>query len=125
MLSLFPELLDWSWYVPFLFRLFLAVYLCSIGWAIMKRYAAGENRDEAIAFIGAGALLVILGFSFLLGIFVQALGAIGFVLAVTALYFRRKHPQAAESAKFYLLIGIVSLSLVFLGPGPYSFDLPL
>ncbi len=125
MLSLFPELLDWSWYAPFIFRLFLGFYLCSVGWAVAKKYTSEKNKNNATAWIGAGVLLVALGFSFLLGIFVQAIGAVGFALAISALYLRKKHPHGAESVSFYLLIGIVSLSLVFLGPGPYSFDLPL
>lgn len=128
MLSLFPELLDWSWYVPFIFRLFLGIYLFSVGWVLVKNRAKREDVGDAPALLGAGALLVILGFLFVLGVYVQALGAIGFVLAMVALYFRKRIALtsiAAESTRFYLLIGVVSLSLVFLGPGPYSFDLPL
>ncbi|OGZ08759.1 MAG: hypothetical protein A3D65_04115 [Candidatus Lloydbacteria bacterium RIFCSPHIGHO2_02_FULL_50_13] len=130
MLSLFPELLywDWSWYVPFIFRVFLGVHLLYVGWAIVKNRAWREAAGDAPALLGAGALLVILGLLFVLGIFVQALSAIGFVLAILALYFRKRFSPAygiAESKQFYLLIGLVSLSLVFLGPGHYSLDLPL
>ncbi len=125
MLSLFPELLDWSWYVPLVFRLFLGAYLVGVGWMFTKRHAGVKGDNSASAFIGGGILLVLLGLFFLFGIFVQALGAIGFVLSVVALFFRRGNPEAAETPRFYLLIGIVSLSLVFLGPGPFSFDLPL
>lgn len=126
MLSLFPDLLDWSWYVPFVFRLFLGVYCCYIGWVLAQKELEKSNNDDRIAWMGMRTLLVVVGLSFIFGVVVQALGSIGFALAMFALYLRwKKFPQASESLQFYLLIGTVSLSLVFLGPGPYAFDLPL
>ncbi|OGZ12994.1 MAG: hypothetical protein A3C93_03770 [Candidatus Lloydbacteria bacterium RIFCSPHIGHO2_02_FULL_54_17] len=125
MLSLLPELLDWGWYVPLIFRLFLGIYLIGAGWAFTKKQEGPKDRNNVPAFIGGGVALILLGLFFIAGIFVQALGAIGLVLAITAFYFRRRDIHAAETPQFYLLIGIVSFSLVFLGPGPFSFDLPL
>lgn len=124
MLSLFPELLDWSWYVPFFFRVFLGAYLLCIAGMLIKKRELVKNND-ALAFFMGGILLILLALSFLIGAFVQAVGAVGFALAMVALFLKRKHTQGTESVPFYLLIGFVSLSLVFLGPGPYSFDLPL
>ncbi|MEK7118303.1 MAG: hypothetical protein AAB869_01715 [Patescibacteria group bacterium] len=129
MLSLFPELLDWSWYVPFVFRLFLGAYCCYIGWKgfhFIAKENAGAESDEGSAWTGMRTILFILGFSFVTGVIVQVLGSIGFTLAMFALFLRFKNsPHAEEPLQFYLLIGIVSLSLIFLGPGPYAFDLPL
>lgn len=130
MLSLFPELLDWSWYVPFVFRLFLGAYCCWIGWKgfrlVARESAGAESGEDRPAFSGMRTLLFALGFSFIVGIIVQVLGSIGFSLAIFAIFLRFKNsPHAEESIQFYLLIGIVSLSLIFLGPGPYAFDLPL
>jgi hypothetical protein len=124
MLSLFPDLLDWSWYVPFFFRLFLGVYCGVVAWTLTRTVTPSE--EDRFAWVGMRGLLFLLGALFILGIAVQAIGAIGFALALFALVLHAKHsPYAQESVAFYLLISLVSLALVLLGPGPYAFDLPL
>ncbi len=123
MLSLFPELLDWSWYVPFVFRVFLGFYLLSVGYKFAKSKNGSEDRPAWIIF---GTLLIVLSISFFAGVYTQLSGVITFAISLLALYFKYKKALfASETAKFYLLLGIVALSLVFLGSGPYAFDLPL
>ena len=126
MLSLFPDLLDWSWYVPFFFRVFLGVYCCYLGYTLAQEEGPSTTEHDRFAWLGMRTLLVTLGLLFIAGIAVQALGSIGFTLALFALFLRTKQsPHASESSVFYLLIGLVALSLIFLGAGPYAFDLPL
>lgn len=126
MLSLFPELLDWSWYVPLAFRLFLGAYLLYAGWTFAQQEGRAVEKDDHASWVLLGVLLALFGLLFAIGLYVQALGGTGFVLAMFAFFLRWKHSShTQESPAFYLLIGIVSLSLVFLGPGPYAFDLPL
>ena len=126
MLSLFPELYDWSWYVPFIFRIFLGAYLCYNGWAIAHKHGHGVSADDRRAWLYLGVLIVMLGLLFVGGIYIQVLGAIGFALALVALFSKhKKHSVAEESFTFYALLALVSLSLIFLGAGPYAFDLPL
>lgn len=92
----------------------------------MQHEGRTGSRDDRLAWIFLGVILLCFGLLFVAGLYVQALGSTGFALALIALYLRwRKSPHARESSQFYLLIGLVSLSLVFLGPGPYAFDLPL
>lgn len=123
MLSLFPELLDWSWYTPLLFRGFLVIYLSTIAFTLLRKHHAG---NEKFADVGFGTLLVLLVLTYLLGIYIQIGGAIGFSLAMTALVFRKRYKKDLnESGWFYLLLALVSLSFVFLGAGPYAFDIPL
>lgn len=126
MLSLFPDLLDWSWYVPFFFRIFLGAYCCYLGWMLAQEQADTATMHDRFAWLGMRMLLAIIGLLFIVGIAVQALGSVGFALALFALFLRfKRSPYAKESTAFYLLIGLVSLSLVLLGAGPYAFDLPL
>lgn len=126
MLSLFPDLLDWSWYVPFFFRVFLGIYCCYIGYTLTQGEAHTTSAHDHWAWLLMRILLVTLGLLFIAGITVQALGSIGFTLALFALFLRLKDsPYTKESIVFYLLIGLVALSLVLLGAGPYAFDLPL
>lgn len=127
MLSLFPELLDWAWYVPLVFRIFLGIYVAQIGWRYAATHARVDPKSSA-AYLFGGSLLFLFGVALLFGLFVQALGAIGFVLALAALYFKRAGrnvPEVTESGPFYVLFGLTALALIFLGPGPYSIDLPL
>ena len=127
MLSLFPELLDWSWYAPFFFRMFIGIYVINVGLLAARTNNQPKDRDD-IAWTLLAALLFVLGASFLAGIYIQLAGAIGFALALVAIYCKLKNLPLVlveESPKFYFLIGLVSLSFVILGAGPYAFDLPL
>ena len=126
MLSLFPQFFDWSWYVPFFFRLFLAWYLFAAGWVLTKTKEQDQTPDTPLAWWILGILVMLLGGALLAGIWVQLIGIITFSLSVIAIYFRRKGASFThEGKKFYLLLGLVALSLVFLGPGPFAVDLPL
>lgn len=127
MLSLFPELLDWGWYVPLVFRIFLGVYFIQIGWRYAVRHSRADPKSAA-AYLFGGSLLSLFGIAFFFGLFVQALGAIGSVLALVTLYCKRSQrniPETNESPRFYVLLGLAAFSLIFLGPGPLSVDLPL
>ena len=126
MLSLFPQLLDWGFYVPFFFRLFIGVYLMALGVQVGKsrKIEVSEQNQDAILYLGI--LLFLAGIFFIGGLFLQALGSVGFTLSVLALYAKHKKSTLTdESVTFYLLFGLVSISLILLGPGPFSVDLPL
>lgn len=126
MLSLFPDLLDWSWYVPLFFRCFLGAYCVYVGWILLCKESKTEDERDRFAWVCLASILFFLGILFAIGLYAQALGSIGFVLALFTLYLRIKNsPHVTESMAFYLLVSMVSLSLVFLGAGPYAFDLPL
>ena len=127
MLSLFPDLLDWSFYVPFLFRVFLGIYILAAGYRFFKKSMSPTEKDEDKLSWGIfGALLVLLAGSLLIGLFIQVGGAITFAVSILALYAKHRNiKDADESTAFYLLFALVGLSLIFLGPGPFAFDLPL
>ncbi len=125
MLSLFPELLDWSFYVPFFFRLFLSCYLLAAGYHLIKKNNRGEG-EEKLTWGIFGTLIMAIGFFLLLGVYTQILGVISFVISLLAIYCKKHHSHnTPESIAFYTLFGLLSLSLLFLGAGPFAFDLPL
>ncbi len=127
MLSLFPQFFDWSWYVPFFFRMFLAWYLLAAGYRIAKyRDASEPTEDSAVAWGLMGGIIILPGVAFLVGAWVQIAAIMTFSLALLAIWFRKQgRGFTPEGKKFYLLLGLVALSLLFLGPGPFAFDLPL
>lgn len=125
MLSLFPELLDWSFYVPFFFRLFLSCYLITAGYHLIKKNNKGDG-EEKLTWAIFGTLVMLIGFFLLLGVYTQVFGVISFVISLFAIYFKKSHSHnIAESITFYILFGLLSLSLLFLGAGPFAVDLPL
>lgn len=125
MLSLFPQLLDWGWYVPFVFRLFLGIYFFFTGYQLTKM-GPQKTGEEILAWTTLGVLIIILGVAFLLGVYVQIAGVVGFALSLIAVFFKYKRAVfTPEPIKYYMLIGVVALSLLFLGAGPHAFDLPL
>ena len=127
MLSLFPDLFDWSFYVPFFFRVFLGCYVIAVGYSFFKKSTApAEKNEDSISWGILGGLLMVLALCLFAGVFVQAAGAVTFAVSLIAIYAKKYHlAEIDESTTFYLLFALVGISLVFLGPGPFAFDLPL
>lgn len=124
MLSLFPDLLAWSWNVPFIFRVYLGIYALLLAYRLYKK-GASSSKDRPNWYI-ISFLSLVLGVGYLIGLFVQALGAIGFAGALIASYMKRSRNEFfTDSFSFYTLLSLVSLSLIFLGAGPHAIDLPL
>lgn len=107
MLSVFPELLNFSQVAPLILRVALAVVLFQVGYKIFK---SSEKREKIIGVVEilSAALLA-------LGMFTQV-ASIASLIAVS---------NKTEGKSLRLLIAAASLSLALLGPGIYSFDLPL
>jgi uncharacterized membrane protein YphA (DoxX/SURF4 family) len=124
MLSLFPEFFDWSWYVPFFFRVILAYYFITAGYRLTQH--SDPTPTDRASWLIMGSIVIGLGILFLAGLFIQPAGVIAFSVSIVAIYFAKKHATfVPESVKFYTLVGLIALSLLFLGPGPFAFDLPL
>ncbi|MCX6731524.1 MAG: hypothetical protein NTX55_00865 [Candidatus Parcubacteria bacterium] len=98
MLSVFPELFNYSQIAPLIFRIALAVILIRIGY---------KNGLIGIVQILTAVLLF-------LGLFTQIAG----LLAIGACY-------KIKERKLMLLIFAIAVSLMLLGPGLFSIDLPL
>lgn len=111
MLSIFPWLFNYSQIAPFILRIVLAVALVSLNFSRTK----SENKYLK-ASAGAQCLAAL---SIFLGIFIQA-GALLTIIAVIADVIKKQ-----RSKLLGLLIFAIALSLLFLGPGLFSLDLPL
>ena len=86
MLSLFPDLLAWSWNVPLIFRVYLGIYALLLAYRLHKK-GASSSKDRPNWYI-ISFLSFVLGAGYLIGLFVQALGAIGFAGALVASYMK-------------------------------------
>jgi uncharacterized membrane protein YphA (DoxX/SURF4 family) len=85
-----------------------------------------RKDTEKLAWEIFGSLIMAIGLFLLLGIYTQVFGTIAFVISLLAIYFKKhRSHDTPESIAFYTLFALLSLSLLFLGAGPYAFDLPL
>jgi len=107
MLSVFPELFNYSQIAPFILRIGLAIVLARFGYlAIFKTIT---KKEKAIGIIqGLASIFLFLGF----------LTQIAGLLAIATVF-------NVSSKTLKLMIISVALSLMLLGPGLFSVDLPL
>ncbi len=114
MLSLFPQLFTYQELAPFLLR--LAAGFIAISFAYPKIKNMKEYREFSLGLVEiAGGLMLIAGFLTQL--------AAGLIIAI--ILFEIFRPSDYKNYKFMALLMAVLISLMFLGPGFFSFDLPL
>ncbi len=131
MLSFFPELLNWSMLAPTILRLTLA-------WFLFKHAANSFWKGDATTllvlqnlFLTKTAIIInqIIGYLRLiaatllvLGLFTQIAALVALVIYILRLQTRQYH---GEFAMVDSLLGVIAICVLFLGPGAFSFDLPL
>lgn len=126
MYSLFPELFDLSFYVPFLFRIVLGYYIVREGYRLFAIKLDQSRANEQSLFRIIGGLIFAVGFFLFIGIFVQLVAAIAVALGLVALYLRRTNSDHTPQTRgFYILATLIALSLILLGPGIFAIDIPL
>lgn len=133
--SLFPELFDYSFLAIGILRITLG--LIFIWFAYSKTFS--EHTDYLAFFeklrmrpakvflnIAIGAELLV-GASLVAGYYSQAAELVGGALMAltTLIKWHRPNVLPQNTAAFYLLLTMVSLTLLFVGPGAFAFDLPL
>jgi len=115
--SIFPELFNYSHLAPFILRVFLAIILLRMVYLNLKGREKCPKICVVIQALSAGLLLV--------GFLTQA-AALLTILVIIAGTLRSKIkniPMTERALKF--LVFAIALSLLLLGPGLFSFDLPL
>ncbi len=134
MLNPFPELLNYALLAPFLLRALLGLIFLDLG--ILK--LRGERSRWITSFetlhlnpadllVGFYALLQIAGAALLfLGLYTQV-AALFFALSTGAELFVETRAQSVlkRDYTFYLILFVISLSLLLTGAGAFAFDIPL
>ena len=128
--SILPSLFDWSFWVPFFFRLFLAFQLYREARRLMKGgedvlVVEGMSAPTPSAKKTLAWVMMLLSFLFFIGFGVQVIAvftACAYILRMIQVSKLQK-TDALQSLLF--LSALVAFSLLFLGPGPYAVDLPL
>jgi len=119
MLSIFPYLLSYQQCAPLLLRLTLgAIFLY---WAYKNFSVKGEKRNiyKVIIETVVGVLLVI-------GLFTQVAALVATIVFVVHIVTKIKKKQfLSDGINYYLILLVISISLILMGPGRLAFDLPL
>lgn len=115
MRTLLPALLDYSFYAPLFLRLYVAYYIGSLG---------REREKGAYGYLSFVHYIATLGI--FLGVFLQIAALLGLV-SISIEYVLRKKDGSLTRERLLLNVGAkaILLSLLVLGPGPFSIDLPL
>lgn len=132
MLSLFPSLLDFSFFAPTLLRITVGLLLIIEGY---RRYRAPQRTKQALARLGSLAPIglyaivaseLLIGASLVLGFLMQLGALLGLILALKMVFLRSYFPGlSSHSRSYWVLIAAVCAALTLTGAGAIAFDLPL
>ncbi len=119
MLSLFPYLLIYQGFAPLLLRLTLGAIF--IFWA----YGKLKKRTD-IKEILQGLVKAIIGILLVIGLYTQLAALVSVIfLAICLLQKIQKRVFLSDGVNYYLILFIISITLLLTGPGFIAFDLPL
>jgi len=133
MLSLFPELLFLAPIAVALLRVITGIYVCLIGWNLFvaRRTTARETfpligHPPAWVLAIATTGFALCGIVLVIGAWTQAVALLAALGCLKLAILSRTHPSLSYlSRNTYLLLGLIALSLVFMGSGALAVDLPL
>jgi len=133
MLSFFPQLLFLAPLavailraVVGLFFLYMAYHVLSHGPSIQKeRFPLIGHMPTSLIWIG-GTILTAIAALLLVGAWAQVCALLAALGSFKYALYARTYPAVFPfSPSTYFLLGMISLALVFMGPGAFAFALPL
>ncbi len=119
MLSLFPSLLTYEQVAPFLLRLTLGAVF--IYWSYKHLKVRTNSKKMTLGILDgiAGILLVI-------GLYTQLVALVTAVMLLFGLFGKVQGKSLfTDGVNYYVILLVISLSLLLMGAGVFSFDLPL
>jgi len=133
--SLFPQLLDYSFLATFVLRASLGLLFIRCAYkeffhgresGITLYEKLGLRSNKAFFWVFTSIKLLI-GVCLLVGLYTQGAALLGFVFAFVAIIIKWRRPELLpeNTIEFFILVAVVLGVLMFLGPGPFAFDLPL
>ena len=134
MLNPFPDLLTYSLLAPFLLRLIVGVIFIDLGILIFKEekfrwltsFKALRIPREDLAIKIFGTIETIIGAMLILGAYTQIAALIIAIITFVESYIEYKEPVILKrNLTFYILLFVISLSLLLSGAGSFAMDLPL
>lgn len=133
MLNPFPELLFLSFFAPFFLRIGLGMVLffTSFHQLVDNRRKNTERfisiwPKHGVRFLWmVGVSEVVIGLSFVAGIFIQPLALVLAIISLLAIFSHKFHKATNRNITFYILTLVIALSLLVTGAGAFGIDTPL
>ena len=137
MLNIFPNLLFLELLSPFMLRATVGVMLFWIGYSylfkdrntVIAQLSAKWPRSAKFFIYFGGIFEIITGIFLVAGFLTQGAAIAGTLIAIDALFVKFLYKDLDKVAKyskmFYILILVISISLIFSGAGAFAIDLPL
>lgn len=131
--SVFPVLLSYEMSAPLLFRVVSGLLFIYFGYVNIaenraEKIAAAEQfklKPGAVWLSGFSIIEMAGGILLLLGFLTQAVSLILSIILLLGIIAKREKPIFISlSSGFLFLLLVITVSLLFLGPGFYSIDLP-
>lgn len=133
-MSVFPELLPFYLLGATLLRITLGMLFTKFGYVklvterehYIKFFSWIHKKYGYILLIFIGALEFIGGILLIVGLLTQLIALIFAILMSIAIIMKKKNTKILKNdADYYTMLLIISLSLLFLGPGLFAFDYPV
>jgi uncharacterized membrane protein YphA (DoxX/SURF4 family) len=135
MLNPFPDLLAFSLLSPLIIRLFVGYqfFLWGYGKIIAKRVASdidGVKKEwlgqDSVLFYLFGIIQLFGGLFLIIGAYTQYTALMLSAIMLGAIVVKMRQPELlTDSLKYYLLILLICMSLLFTGAGSFAIDIPL
>ncbi|MFC1730946.1 DoxX family membrane protein, partial [candidate division KSB1 bacterium] len=134
MLSIFPSLIIFGIFAPFILRVTVGIYLFYVGYAHLRNERESVTQEashqvgsfaKALIIIG-GIFEVTVGLSLIAGFLTQAMAIAGMIYILILLQFEDRCPVYVKHEKvFYIILFAIFFSLLLTGAGAPAVDLPL
>lgn len=137
MLNIFPDLLFLQILAPFLLRVAIGVMFIWIGYsylfkdreALILQVSKRFPKLGKFSVLSGGVFEIITGVFLVAGLLTQIAAIVGVLIAIDALFVKFFYKELDKVMKyskmFYILVLIISLSLIVSGAGAFAIDLPL
>lgn len=120
--SLFPYLFTYEQVAPLILRLILGITLAYFGYRKMRERGTSSGSNSVIY----GAAEIVIGAFLVIGLFTQLAALINVVILIIKIGYKiRDKAFLTDGINYYLLLLTIAISVIFLGPGWFAFDLPL
>jgi uncharacterized membrane protein YphA (DoxX/SURF4 family) len=134
MLNPFPELLAYGLFAPLFLRLVLGIIFLNLGYLkfgtennVWTKFFDLTIFKPAGFWVKLFALIQIIGgLALIVGVYVQIAALVFAITTLLELYVENREPVLLNrNFVFYILLFVISLSLLFSGAGFFAVDLPL
>ncbi len=124
MMSVFPELFDFSLIAVFVLRATAGIFFWVFGIRLIKVALRIKSKDVFLKSIGIvyGLLKSATGILLVVGVYTQVMAILGMMLSLLSYI---QEPKNTSNRQVQILLFVLCFSLLFLGPGTFAVDLPL